>query len=349
LHSPLRGGVTKFDTPPPFRPRTVLVYVGLDRVGDSLLKLPFVRGLRQAFPEAKITWVAGKDTSVYASVMAPVVLGLLDEVIERADIGLSPLDVLRRPLSGRAFDLVIDTQRVALATLALWRIPKKRFISPFARFLFSSVKPAPGYKFPKTMMRQTLDLLELASGQSFPTPPSIRLDIAPELEDEAGSLLAPGKTYVGIAPGAGGLPKCWPLERFVALAKQQVEGGRVPVFVLGPAEQDWLDGLKREVPQALFPLQEPGVAQRHRFSPLFTIALCRHLQVCVANDSGVGHMMALSGQPLVSLFGPTSPKKFTPVSDRLSLITAQSFGGSLMSFIPLEPVAEAVERVLAEG
>jgi ADP-heptose:LPS heptosyltransferase len=331
----------------PFQPKSVLVYVGLDRVGDSLLKLPFVRGLRQAFPDSRITWVAGKDTSVYASVMAPVVQGLLDEVIERAGIGLSPFDVLKRPLSGRAFDLVIDTQRVALATLSLWRIPKRRFISPFAHFLFSSVKPGPGYKFPKTMLRQTLDLLELASGQSFPTPPRIEIGIDPGLEEDAARLLPSGPAYVGIAPGAGGLPKCWPLDRFISLAQRQVAAGRVPVFVLGPAERDWKIGIQQEVPQALFPLQEEGIEAKHKFSPLFTIALSRRFPVCVANDSGVGHMMALAGQPLVSLFGPTSPKKFTPVTDRLHLITAQSFGGSLMEFIPLEPVALEVERVLA--
>ena len=54
--------------------------------------------------------------------MAPVVDGLLDEGIEKANIGLSPKELLRRPLKGRAFDLIIDTQRVALATAVLFRI-----------------------------------------------------------------------------------------------------------------------------------------------------------------------------------------------------------------------------------
>ena len=62
-----------------------MVYVGLDRVGDGLLKLPFARGLREAYASARITWVAGKETSVYAGVMAPLVAGLLDEVIEHAE------------------------------------------------------------------------------------------------------------------------------------------------------------------------------------------------------------------------------------------------------------------------
>ena len=79
------------------KPKTVLVYVGLDRVGDSLLKLPFVQGLRRAFPEAHITWLAGKDTSVYASYMAPTVYGLLDEVIDEAGIGLSVKELCTGP------------------------------------------------------------------------------------------------------------------------------------------------------------------------------------------------------------------------------------------------------------
>ena len=74
--------------------KKVLVYVGLDRIGDSLLKLPFVQCLRNAFPDAHITWVAGKDTSVYASIMSPFIKGLIDEVIENAGIGLSIKELL---------------------------------------------------------------------------------------------------------------------------------------------------------------------------------------------------------------------------------------------------------------
>jgi ADP-heptose:LPS heptosyltransferase len=338
--------VTNTDPPKPLDPRSILVYVGLDRVGDSLLKLPFVRGLRQAFPQARVTWVAGKDTSVYASVMAPVVAGLIDEVIERAGIGLDPFELLRRPLGGRRFDLVIDSQRVALASLALLRIPCRWRLSPFARFLFSSVRPPKGYRFPKTMLRQMLDLLELASGQTVASPAFIELPIAPALEDEASGLLPAGPTYVGIAPGAGGLPKCWPLERFAQLANLQRESGRQPVFLLGPAEIDWRDRLDGLAPGALYPLQAPGVRERHGFSPLFTVALGKRLAAAIANDSGVGHMLAASGRPLVSLFGPTSPAKFTPMTDRLVLVTAQGFGGREMERIPLDAALEALERAL---
>ena len=187
-------------------PASVMVYVGLDRVGDGLLKLPFVRGLREAYAGARITWVAGKETSVYAGVMAPLVAGLLDEVIEHAGIGLHPSELLGRPLGGRHFDLVIDTQRIFWASLSLWRVPHRTFISPAARFLLSSKKPPSSYLFPKSMQRQMLDLLEIAAGRPFPSPDRLDLDLDAGLHADAARLLPDGPVYVGLAPGSGHSP-----------------------------------------------------------------------------------------------------------------------------------------------
>lgn len=326
---------------------SVMVYVGLDRVGDSLLKLPFVRGLRQAFPAARITWVAGKETSVYASVMAPAVKGLIDEVVEHAGIGLGARELLRRPLPGRRFDLIIDTQRILWASVSVWRVPHRAFVSPAARFLLSSVRPRRGYRFPRSMQRQMLDLLELASGRAFPTPATLALEIDPALFEEARTLLPDGPTYVGIAPGSGGAPKCWPLDRFLEIARRQVARGRVPVFVLGPKEVDWLPAIRNAVPEALFPLQAEGVHDRNGFSPFFTIALATRLRTALSNDSGVGHMFAVGGRPLVCLYGPTVPEKFWPMTDRLAVIRAADFGGREMARIPVDRVDSAVEAALA--
>ncbi len=119
--------------------KSVLVYVGLDRLGDGLLKLPFVHGLKGAFPNAKITWFAGKETTVYARALAPLVEGYIDEIIEYGGVGLEPKELLRaRPLKDRRFDLIIDTQKIVWTSLSARRIRHGAFISPAARFLFSS-------------------------------------------------------------------------------------------------------------------------------------------------------------------------------------------------------------------
>ncbi|MBM3603141.1 MAG: hypothetical protein FJX22_05130, partial [Alphaproteobacteria bacterium] len=69
---------------------------------------------------------------------------------------------------------------------------------------------------------------------------------------------------------------------------------------------------------------------------LLTIALAQRFAVGVANDSGVGHMLAVANTPLVSLFGPTDPGKFSPISERLSLVR----------FDPTDP-GQAMASILA--
>jgi ADP-heptose:LPS heptosyltransferase len=325
---------------------SVLIYVGLDRIGDGLLKLPFVRGLRSAFPNARLTWLAGKETSVYASLLAPLVAGLLDEVIENAGIGRTPWEILRRPLAGRRFETIIDTQRIVWTTLSLWRVPHATFISPAARFALSSLKPPKEYRTPASMQRQMLDLLEIASGLRFETPAKLDLRIDAEVHALAGRLLPDGPSYVGIAPGSGGLPKCWPLERFVELARIQEALGRTPALFLGPKESDWVAPLKDALPNAAFPLQVDEGSERHGFSPLLTIALARHLVAAVANDSGTAHMLAIGGAPLVALYGTTVPEKFMPMAERLTVIRAADFGGSEMRDIPLDAVTRAVDAAI---
>lgn len=325
---------------------SILVYVGLDLVGDGLIKLPFVRALRAAYPDARITWLAGKDRSVFAGVLKNMVAGLIDEVIERTDIGVSFKELLRNPLPGRSFDLIIDTQKGALASLALRRIRHRAIISPFANFLLSSAKPKGGYKLPRNLQRQLLDLLEIATGTPQPTPSGLIVPIDPQLRNLAAQLLPQGPTYVGLAPGAGGTQKCWPLEKFIALAQLQAASGRVPVFILGPAEAGWDFKIRAAVPEAKFPLQDDEVGVRHGFAPELTIALANRMAVCVANDSGTGHMCAISGVPMVSLFGRTAPEKFTPMASRVAIVQAQDFGGRELELIPLEAVAKAVEAML---
>src|SRR5260370_17062812 len=87
----------------------ILVYSGLELLGDGVMKLPFVRALRRCFPTAHITWLAGKGKTVYAGTLAPLVRDCLDEVIEEAGIGSKAAERLRRPLPGRRVHLRIST------------------------------------------------------------------------------------------------------------------------------------------------------------------------------------------------------------------------------------------------
>lgn len=327
---------------------SVLVYVGLDRLGDGLLKLPFVHGLKATFPNAKITWLAGKETTVYAGALAPLVENHLDEVIEYGGVGLEPMELLRaRPLMGRRFDLVIDTQKIVWTSLSAWRIRHDVFISPAARFLFSSKKPPRDYKFPKAMQRQMLDLLEIASGKKIPTPAKLKISIDGTRRGEAQRLLPKTTGYVGFAPGSGGRPKCWPLDRYIDAAKHVLANGETPVFIIGPQEEEWAEQISSQVPEAVLPLQMPPT--QHGFNPMLTLAIGERLSKAVSNDSGIAHMLAVAGTPLVALYGPTVYEKFPPMTEDITVIKAEQFGSRAMSAIPVDVVTQALDALPARG
>jgi ADP-heptose:LPS heptosyltransferase len=319
------------------QPGTVLVYVGLDLVGDGVMKLPFVASLRALYPCARITWLAGQGRSVYAGSLAPMVKGLLDEVIDQAGIGLGALELWRRPLPGRSFDLILDSQRRVMTSLILRRIRHRRFISAAADWRLSDAVPPSGRQKPPAMLGQMRALLEAAAGTTPPPPPPLTIPI--DLKMIAGRRLPVGPRYVGLAPGAGGKHKCWPLDHFRTVAAALLANGSAPVFFLGPAERAWERGLRGEFPSALFPLTDED-------APPLTIALAANLTAALANDSGTGHMLAAGGAPLVSLFGPTAPEKFAPTARKLTMIRAQQFGGDDMALIPPAAVIDALTRFM---
>jgi len=323
----------------------LLVYSGLELIGDGVMKLPFLRALRQRWPAARITWLAGKGRTVYAHELAPLTRDLLDEIIEDAGIGARGSELLTRPLPDRRFDLVIDTQRRVLTTLILRRLRCQCFVSGAAGFLLSHRRPARGYARPARLIDELLDLVAIAGGERI--APGFDVALGAPWREAAAMALPPGPTYVGIAPGAGGAHKRWPRERFVALAEAQARQGRAVAMLLGPEERAWHAELQQALPVARFPLQDPRIAVDVVTSPLYTMALGQRLAAAVANDSGAGHLLAAAGCALVSLFGPTDPAKFAPAARRLIILEARRFGGSAMTDIPLAAAGEAVERSLA--
>ncbi len=319
---------------------SILVYVGLDLVGDGLMKLPFARTLRANWPQARIVWCAGKGPSVFASTLRPIVAGLIDETIENAGFGSQWREMFGRPLDGRAFDLVIDTQRRLATSLVVRRVRHRRFVSGAAGFLLSDGKPKQAAK-PRAMHGQLLQLVEAAGGD--PALGGKALVLPEETRAAAASLLPAGPVYVGLAPGAGNRAKSWPFERYLELARGLA--GAVPVFILGPDERDWIDAC-RQVPGAVLPLQD-AVSRGIAPSPILTIALAQRLTASVANDSGGGHMLAAGDGALVSLFGPTDPAKFAPAARKLTVLRAQDFGAGTMDAIPMDAVRAALQSSMA--
>ena len=326
--------------------RHIGVIVGLDLVGDALMKLPFVRSLRRAFPKAELHWITGQGPTAYNDVLRPLTCNLIRH-IHQQPAWLTGHGAGYGAEAAPYFDILIDTRNHRLAAMAARRVPHSFFVATALRYRLSDRVPALWKSFgfrPVHLVDRLSLLVELAAGHCPPGTGS--LTIPAELQHVAAQLLPDGAIYVGIAPGAGNPIKIWPLQLFQQVAAEQVVQGRVPVFILGPQEAQHVNALRDAVPQALFPLQDAsGWAGQGNLGIEHTLAVASRLDVAVANDSGVSHMLAAVDCPLVSLFGPTSPKKLAPRVSRGAVIRAQDYGRDQMDAIPVHKVCEEIERI----
>lgn len=130
------------------------------------------------------------------------------------------------------------------------------------------------------------------------------------LEDLAG---AGGGPLVLLHPGSGGRSKCWPLDSFRELAQALRAEGRRVVCLLGPAEAErWTDVEIGSLREAAPLLQEENLCR---------VAAC--LAACdalIGNDSGISHLAAAVGAPVVAVFGPTDPSRWRPLGERVRVV-----------------------------
>ena len=98
--------------------------------------------------------------------------------------------------------------------------------------------------------------------------------------------------YLVIHPFSGSARKNWPLEKFRALA----------------------DGLQRVMPvEWCAGEDDPPLAGAVRIDNLYELA-CRlaKARLYIGNDSGITHLAAAVGTPVLALFGPTDPEVWAP-------------------------------------
>jgi len=325
--------------------KSVLIFSHGELIGDGMMKLPFINALNAAFPNAEITWLSGRHPTIFASALAPLVQGKIHTIINHTKLGDSLGDVLFRRwksvLPKHSYDIIINTDQHLLPNIMLKSIPHTMFISASLKWMLSDQKPPltagqTRYKKPILLLNRLMDLLTAATQKTV--MPVFGINIPPAIREHAKSLLPHG-TNVLLAPGAGGRFKCWPLRNFIDLGNRLIADGINVGYILGPAEQEWQPILARGVKTAFFPLQETTEK-----SVFMTIALARLADLSIANDGGVGHIMASADHPLISMWGPTDPYKSTPNGARVHVMYARDYGAPAMDTLTVDMIYEQAKK-----
>jgi len=130
--------------------------------------------------------------------------------------------------------------------------------------------------------------------------------------------------YIVIHPFSGSRRKNWPLDRFRRVAEALASYGKV----------EWCAGPEEEL------------AGAHRWDNLYHLA-CRlaGARLYIGNDSGISHLAAAAGAPVLALFGPTDPAVWAPRGPSVRIVASRAPDRS-MAGIPVEEVTEAAGFLL---
>ena len=329
-------------------PATVLIHAKDHKVGDGYLQATFFQAARARFPDARITFVVSLGATAYSTSLASVVAPYIDEIVEDAHLCDHWRQMLawRAPLAGRHFDLVIDLQKNWWRTLAVRRVRRRVFISASNHYVFSDRRPPPPIK-PTRLIDQLIKLLDAVCGT--PRAAVIPLTWCGPAERAAAARALPGGTpAIGLAPGAGEAFKRWPLERYIAVARDQAAKGRRAVFILGPQEAGWIDPISTAVPESVLPGWTGPDGRSSGLGPLEVTALAERLTAVVTNDCGAAHMLAAGQVPMIALFGATNPDKYLPATPTIRVIRANATGAQAIGTITTATVVNALEELLDE-
>ncbi len=135
--------------------------------------------------------------------------------------------------------------------------------------------------------------------------------------------------------GSGGKAKCWPLERFEAVASELRRAGRDVRWMIGPVELDWYgEAFRTRLARTADVIYEEDLAR--------AAAAIAGADAFVGNDAGMTHLAAALGTPTVALFGPTDPAVWRPIGPAVRTIGGPRTAGEPFDDIAVDDVVSVL-------
>ena len=280
-------------------------------IGDAVMALPGLLAISKSCPGATIHVLSKPWVSDIVR-LSPAV----DEVVHYQVPGehQKPMGKLRlaRSLKGK-YDAVVLFQNAIEAAIITFtaRIPLRGgYNTDHRSFLLTHPVPCSDKK--GGGRHQVYYYMDLAAKLGF----TAKVEPVPHLSPSIPENRDPG--YVVLAPGASfGPAKMWPLENYAELGRRLVLSERKVVIIGSGMEKD----VCSQVADMIGPSAE-DLSGRTSLSETAGILAGCSLAVC--NDSGLMHLAAAVGVPLVALFGSTEPAATGPVSDKAVVLQGQA-------------------------
>lgn len=271
-------------------------------MGDVAMAVPVLRVFSQTYPEIKITVLSRPffkpffaeipnlnflEADVYAKHKG---FGLIQLAQEAQKTGIDAVADLHNVIRSKIITKYLHFKGLKTATIDKGRAEKKALVSANGK----SISPL------KTTHQRYSDVFEKLGFpldlNQFVAPPHLQL--LPKLN---GLIGVEPKKLIGIAPFAAHSGKMYPLNLMAEVIRELDTSDKYRIFLFG--------GGKKEIEQ-LNKLENPftnttNVAGKLTFEE--ELALISNLDLMLSMDSGNGHLAAMFGVPVVTLWGVTHP------------------------------------------
>ncbi len=294
--------------------KNVLI-IRLSSLGDIVLTEPIVRQLRDLYPDSKIHFLTKARFGELLSMF-----GTVDEVHlwESEVAGRALIKELR--LIG--FDLTVDlhnnirSAKIRSEIGAMWVCTRKEWLKRMASVRLRWLKLKPTH----AIDRYSGALKSLGYKLEYEYPRLSVSAVAAAKWSELRGARQLESDYYCIAAGAAHETKRAPAELWYEISQNaEREFGLRALLVGGPGERELLSEVQE--------LMGGNCAGVHCEESLaLSAAVLAGSRFVLSNDSGVAHLAAALGKPVVALFGPTHPVLgFAPRGERAGYYTVNEY------------------------
>jgi len=295
----------------------ILVIRQQNQMGDMLLAVPALRGIRNRFPEAEISLIA-------ATINAEVVKNnpFIDElfVYTKRRYLKNPLALLRMigAIRKRDFDLVIVLNTVSFSVTSMLLavvsgagiragVSSRPFGNDLSERFYHIELPLPSDEETERMHESEHNLYPLSALgveesdiSSLLVPAGEDIDLAERFVRES-----VGGDFLLIHPGAGKVANIWPPSNFAAAADHLSGKHSLKIVAVeGPADAVSFAGFIQSCSSEAVALRSPSVGCLGAVMKKAALTLC--------NDTGIMHIAGAVDAPAVAVFGPTDPDRWKP-------------------------------------
>lgn len=325
------------------RENTKVVFIKLSELGAIILSFPLLKRMRNEFPAAEpffITFAKNKDIFLLLERIIPEknILSVREDSLR-----IFVLDVLRliRRLRKERIDIIFDLEFFSrFSSILAYLIGAEKRVG-FYHYTFEGlyrgsllthkVQFNPLNHIAKTYLslnqvlrereKNTPELYEKIDDNEIKFPEYVSDLTAKEAMQRRLSksgITGVNSVYI-INPGEGILPlREWPLENFIALALRILEDPNNYIIIAGTekaGEKGKLLLKKVNHPRCL---NFTGETTLRELMELFYIS-----DALISNDCGLAHLAMLTPVKKFIIFGPESPRVFSPLGDNIRIIYSE--------------------------